>query len=160
LLYKYLKTDCYGYLSWLLSPLLTSKPPNKQNIFIPDGVWDNIFSYFHSSYKKPSHFVAWEQAKTTNPGDDYTVYWMNSLGLDADALNIWYDVRTGYIHNHIKKIRRSYDELLPYDQCHEDEIEDQGENKEFLLDELRDFIEESNDINVRLLPLIVECNRL
>ena len=30
----------------------------------------------------------------------------------------------------------------------------------FLLDELRDFIEESNDINVRLLPLIVECNRL
>ena len=130
--------------------------------YFPDAVWENIFSYFHSSYKKPSHFVAWEQAKTTNPGDDYTVRWMNSLatlatlGLDAGALNIWYDVRTGYIHKHIKKIRAllhgSYDELLPYDQSHEDEILDQELNKDSLHEELRDFVEESIDLHLRLLP--------
>ena len=31
--------------------------------YFPDPVWEDIFSYFHSSYKKPSHFVAWEEAK-------------------------------------------------------------------------------------------------
>ena len=124
--------------------------------YFPDAVWDNIFSYFHSSYKKPSHFVAWKQAKTINPGDDYMNDYCKTLYVPD--LNIWYDVRTGYIHEHIRNIRHNYP--LPYDQSHEEEIGDQELNKDFLHEELRDFIEESNDINVRLLPLIVECNRL
>ena len=123
--------------------------------YFPDAVWGNIFSYFHSSYKKPSHFVAWKQAKTINPGDDYMNDYCNIYVPD---LNIWYDVRTGYIHEHIGNIRYNYP--LPYDQSHEEEIGDQELKKDFLHEELRDFIEESNDINVRLLPLIVECNRL
>ena len=117
--------------------------------YFPDPVWDNIFSYFHSSYKKPSHFVAFKQAHGRKDRR-YFFY--------VDDLNIWYDIRTGYIHEHIGNIR--YHRPLPYDQSHEEEIEDQELNKDFLHEELRDFIEESNDINVRLLPLIVECNRL
>ena len=121
--------------------------------YFPDPVWDNIFSYFHSSYKKTSHFVAWKQAHGENDRR-----YFNIKKLYVPDLNIWYDVRTGYIHEHIRNIRHNYP--LPYDQSHEEEIEDQEQNKSDLHDELRDLVEESNDINVRLLPLIVECNRL
>ena len=112
--------------------------------YFPDAVWENIFSYFHSSYKKPSHFVAWKQAKTDH--DDYvkTPY--------VSDLNIRYDVRTGYIHEHIRNIRHYHP--LPYDQSHEEEIEDQEQNKSDLHDELRDLIEESNETNFPLFRLI------
>ena len=151
--------------------MATVTSANKQNIFIPDGVWDNIFSYFHSSYKKPSHLIAFKQtfAIYTEENLKDRRRWANRhewvarlaariYKLYVPDLNIWYDVRTGYIHEHIRNIR--YHRPLPYDQSHEEEIGDQELNKDFLHEELRDFIEESNNINVRLLPLIVECNRL
>ena len=121
--------------------------------YFPDAVWENIFSYFHSSYKKPSHFVAFKQAHGENDRR-----YFNIKKLYVSDLNIWYDVRTGYIHEHIRNIR--YHRPLPYDQSHEEEIEDQEIMKEFLHLELGHFIEESIDLHLRLLPLIVECNRL
>ena len=72
--------------------------------------------------------------------------------LYVSDLNIWYDVRTGYIHEHIRNIRHYHP--LPYDQSHEEDIEDQEQNKSDLHDELRDLIEESNETNFPLFRLI------
>ena len=136
--------------------------------YFPDPVWEHIFSYFHSSYKKPSHFIAFKQtfAIYTEENLKDRRRWANRhewvarlaariYKLYVPDLNIWYDVRTGYIHKGGR-----FDTPLPYDQSHEDEIEDQELNKEDLHDELVYFIEESIDLHLRLLPLIVECNRL
>lgn len=115
--------------------------------YFPDAVWENIFSYFHSSYKKPSHFVAFKQAHGENDRR-----YFNIKKLYVSDLNIWYDVRTSYIHEHIRNIR--YNRPLPYNQSHEEEIEDQELNKSDLHDELRDLIEESNETNFPLFRLI------
>ena len=102
--------------------MATVTSANKQNIFIPDGVWDNIFSYFHSSYRKPLHVDAIKKAHS----DENHIFDLNEIYvLD---LNIWYDDRTGYVHEH--------DERYPIDERHQLQILLQEQNKTNLLDQL------------------------